>query len=164
MIEIKPVPFGLTEVEAIYGRPDADGDGILDVSWVKENLKIFLLPQPLRLSWKPQVMIGKIQANRLVGPSIIDALDEIIKEVGIAEMRKQTWDYWGGCFEFRRNRNYHKKLSTHSWGIAVDLNPHLCPMGVLEDNQPKVISEAFMKRGFLWVPGDWMHAQACRGY
>jgi hypothetical protein len=164
MIDVVPVPWGIEDIEEKFGKPDKDEDGICDPSWMKENLEVFLLPQPLRLSWNPQRMVGKIQAHRLVGPAICDAFEEIIKEVGIAELRQKKWDYYGGCFEFRRNRRDDRKLSTHCWAISIDLNPHLCLMGMFDDHQPKIISEAFMERGFYWVPGDWMHAQACRGY
>jgi len=158
------IPFGLTEIESKYGRPDHDGDGICDIRWMATNLRIFLLPYPMRISWKPKQFVSKIQAHKLVGDAICDALEEAFKKVTVDLMRNNRWDYWGGCFNFRRNKHDPKKLSTHSWGIAVDLNPHLCPMGNEKDNQPREISEAFMERGFYWVPGDWMHAQACKGY
>ena len=59
-------------------------------------------------------------------------------------------------------------LSTHAWGIAIDLNNHIAGWLDPDGVQPEGIVDAFKKRGFIWG-GDWseqyvdmMHFQACR--
>lgn len=164
MKTISPVPNGLEEILETYGNPDRDDDGVCDPRWMASYLKVFVLPFPLKKSWKVQEFVGKIQLHKDVGEAVLEALEEIFKKVGVKQMRANKWDYWGGGWAWRMNVNAKTKRSTHSWGIAVDLNPHLCPNGEKVNNQPEVIFEAFKKRGFLWVPNDWMHAQACRGF
>lgn len=75
-----------------------------------------------------------------------------------------------GCFAPRPKR-VNGDLSTHSWGVAVDLNADTNPLsldGKLRmDIRPTSIAE-FEKRGFAWGgrfprPDD-MHLQFAAGY
>jgi len=82
-------------------------------------------------------------------------------------LQENDWDRWGGCFNFRLKRGSNE-LSTHAWGIAVDINPHIAPFGGDPDKQPYFIVKAFERRGFEWG-GRWsypdgQHFQACHGY
>jgi len=162
MKSLSILPNGYDEVVRVYGNPDANNDGIPDPIWKIGNLKLFKFPEPMRIAWGKHGFVTYFRAHRLVGDVIVDALDEIFDQVGILEMRAKTWDYWGGCYCFRLNSNAKTpKLSTHSWAIACDINPHLAPNGVKECGQPIPIIRAFKSRGFVWAAGDWMHAQAC---
>ncbi len=163
---IKVVQFAnsLKELKEIYGNPDANGDFILDPGWYMENIRVFNFVQPMRSPWGEHPIITRFTAHKKIGNVIIDAFDEVFRSVGVDEMRARTWDYFAGCWAFRRNVNAPEKLSVHSWGVAIDQNPHLAPNGKEENGQPDVIVKAFEERGFRWVPGDWMHAQACWNY
>jgi hypothetical protein len=75
---------------------------------------------------------------------------------------------FGGCFEYRPQRNG-SKLSSHSWGIAIDLNTATNQQGTQGDMDADVV-EIFRAAGFEWG-GSWqgarrdpMHFQFCRGY
>jgi len=75
---------------------------------------------------------------------------------------------FGGCFSFRPQRT-RTKLSAHSWGIAIDLNPESNAQGTIGDMDSSVI-KIFREAGFEWG-GDWqgktrdpMHFQFCTGY
>jgi len=169
------VPRGYTDIIRIYGIPDRNGDGVLDTSWTKAYLKVFDLPFPLKLSWNPDKLVNRFQANIEVGRVIQDALEEIGNFRGGAYLNQEGYNYWGGCFNFRASKGS-GRLSTHSWGIAVDLNPHLGPWSKDKETQkqPQFIVDAFKNRGFEWG-GDWperynfpyydgMHFQAATNY
>jgi hypothetical protein len=100
--------------------------------------------------------------NKLV--DIISDTFTAIKDEGLADRIKT----YGGCFNFRLKRKG-GKLSTHSWGIAVDLNVETNQMGSAGDMDSSVVS-VFRRFGFKWG-GDWsgmskdpMHFQFCTGY
>jgi hypothetical protein len=150
-----------------YGNPDVNGDGILDADWFKSNIRVFILPWPMALSWDPQTIISRFQAHKLAGDKIIGALSSMLeaadkeaKKVGFksdAEHLGLSWmhslglDRWGGCFNFRLVRGG-SVLSNHAWGTAVDINPDIGRMGNFEDlsTYPRWIVEAFESAGFYW--------------
>jgi hypothetical protein len=75
---------------------------------------------------------------------------------------------FGGCFAFRPQRTG-AKLSTHAWGIALDLNPESNAQGTAGNMNPGIVA-IFKEVGFTWG-GEWqgskrdpMHFQFCTGY
>lgn len=90
----------------------------------------------------------------------------------IAELQRLRLDCrirtYGGCFNFRAKRSG-SKLSTHAWGIAIDLNPETNAMGREGDMAPGIV-KVFESFGFTWG-GRWtgagkdrMHFQFCSGH
>jgi hypothetical protein len=72
----------------------------------------------------------------------------------------------GGTFSWRQIAGTHR-LSPHSWGIAIDLNPRYGSywrgrkaggpeVEKMRDNYPQEIVELFEKHGFIWG-GKWSH-------
>jgi len=165
MITLPQVPVGYDEILKLYGNPDVDHDIILDANWFSTHIRVFDLPFAMRYfvnedSWVP---VRRFQAHFLVGEAMVDALAEVYRVVGLEEMQDREWDRFAGCFNFRANRRS-PRLSTHAWGIAIDLNPHLAPMGQRICGQPQPIKTAFETRGFYCVPSDFQHFQACTGW
>ena len=74
---------------------------------------------------------------------------------------------FGGCFAFRRQRTG-RKLSTHGWGIAIDLNPETNLQGAVRDMDAVVIEIAGpgLSGEAIWrgKTRDPMHFQFCTGY
>ena len=159
---LEVVPNGLHDINDYYGNPDVDDNGELDLGWPGEHLVAFPLPFPMRLSWRPEVSIHAAKMHYKIGNIVVDALAEIVSRVPLEYLQACECDFYGGVFNFRRNRRSNR-LSTHSWGIAIDINPHLGPIGG-PDNQPAFIKEAFTSRGFVTFHDDAMHFQACEGY
>jgi len=172
VIELIEMPYGLSDIIKTYGNPDENGDHVLDPEWHSAETEIFQLPFPMRLAWDKNKEVYRIRAHKLVGAVIVDALQEIRDYRGYHYLVENTLDILGGVYNFRfqHGTDY---LSTHAWGIAIDINTHLGEMGV-KPTMPAFIVEAFKKRGFEWG-GDWpgmnpkwpydgMHFQACEGY
>ena len=75
---------------------------------------------------------------------------------------------YGGGYTWRMKRGQ-AKPSTHSWGIAIDLNARTNAMGSAGDMDPALVA-LFERHGFTWG-GRWsgankdpMHFQYCSGY
>ena len=166
MITLGEVPDGLEAINAVYGCPDKDENFILDPDFFDTKIRVYKLPFPLRLSWKPHILAKYIQCHRDIGEALLDALHEIGQYKGVDWLGDKRYDYYGGCFNFRKKRGL-GDLSIHSWGIAIDLNPHIAPHRK-KSHQPRFIVKAFEDRGFNWG-GNWlvpdgMHFQAVHGY
>jgi hypothetical protein len=161
--ELTP-PNGLQEILAAFGNIHdyIQSDGGLDPRWQTAFLSRAVLPFPLLLSWDHSKTISQFQCHqRLVGK-----FQEIFAQIqarGQPNVRS-----FGGCFAYRAQRTG-TKLSTHSWGIAIDLNPETNLQGSAGDMDAGVI-EIFHAAGFKWG-GAWegkskdpMHFQFCTGY
>ena len=79
------------------------------------------------------------------------------------EQELHTFD---GCFNIRNIRGKNS-LSTHSWGIAVDHDAALNPLGAESKMHPGIV-KCFEGLGFTWG-GNWkrkdaMHFQYAQGY
>jgi hypothetical protein len=161
-----PIPYGLDEIKRVYGDPIVDGQLNVDPLWRERELKPYELPFPLRLSWDEDTLIRRVLAHRRVGDAMMDALDEIGQTHGGAYLDQNKLNHFGGIWNPRMKRGS-EELSTHTWAIAIDLNPHMGRFGK-EPQMPMFIVRAFKKRGFVWG-GDWsypdgMHFQAAAGY
>jgi hypothetical protein len=97
---------------------------------------------------------------------MVDALDEIGEAHGGAYLEREGLNRFGGTFNPRLKRGYNS-LSTHTWGIAIDIAPERGALGE-EPDIPDFIVDAFERRGFVWggrwARPDGMHFQAARGY
>lgn len=160
MIDLEFLPYGQQAIYDYYGDPK-------DKDFRLKHLKTAKLPFLLVLSWQTDRAITSVTLHEKVIDSFIDALEDIKEQVGESKLHELGWDRWGGGY-IVRPKTGSRDLSTHSWGIAVDLNPHLGPYGKPSDGYPKVFRVAFQARGWVWG-GRWqtpdgMHFQAARGY
>lgn len=158
-------PHGLQQIVATFGdiydyiRPGGD----LDPRWQADYLAAMELPFPMTLSWDPSKSVNRMTCHKrmLEGFSAVFGL---VQSNGL-ESRISSF---GGCFSFRQQRTG-VRLSTHSWGIAIDLNPASNPQGS-PGNMDAGLIEIFRGAGFEWG-GDWqgmvqdpMHFQFCSGF
>ena len=63
---------------------------------------------------------------------------------------------FGGCLNIRQTRNG-TGWSTHSWGIAIDLNPTWNKQGEGSFELGEEIAKCFEEEGFIWG-GRWTGA------
>lgn len=168
------VPKGKAGILAFYGQPGT-------------NIVTTALPWPLRLAWDMDVSVGSIRCHRLVVRDLLSIFQAIWsherlavkQQVGfdshttaeydsltLAKIQADGLDLFGGCYVYRNKRGS-KNLSTHAWGIAIDLNPVGNPFGEVGDMPEWVVAE-FESRGWVWG-GRWkkrddQHYQAGGGY
>jgi len=162
--EIAP-PNGLDEIIATFGNIyDYIGqDASMNPDWLAEFMTLQALPFEIPLAWDPAKKVSRIQCHRELGKTFAKVFSELQGENLASKVRT-----YGGCYSFRSKRTS-AKLSTHSWGIAIDLNPDSNTQGTTGDMDENVIA-IFRGHRFKWG-GDWtgrsrdpMHFQFCTGY
>ncbi len=158
-------PHGLDKIIATFGNiyEYIGPDGQLDPRWETNFLARVNLPFPLRLAWDLSQTINQMTCHRRM-TAVYASVFAGIQQSGL-QARVSTF---GGCFAFRPQRTG-SKLSAHSWGIAIDLNPGSNLQGSAGDMDARVV-EIFKNTGFQWG-GEWkgktcdpMHFQFCTGY
>ena len=158
-------PNGLNEIRSTFGDIFAyiGTDHTLDPHWQSEFLDRITLPFPMTLSWDRSRTVNAITCHKLLG-SVFTGVFDGIQSSGL----QSKITSFGGCFSFRPQRTG-TKLSTHAWGIAIDLNPETNEQGTAGNMDPRLIA-TFREAGFKWG-GDWqgrssdpMHFQFCTGY
>ena len=158
-------PCGLAEILKIFGNiyEYVRSDGSLDPRWETDCLTRIELPFAITLSWDHTKTVSQMTCHQKLAEIFISVFTEILNR----GLQPQVASF-GGCFAFRPQRTG-AKLSTHCWGVAIDLNPETNHQGTQGDMDPRII-EIFRDAGFSWG-GDWtekrrdpMHFQFCTGY
>lgn len=160
-----PAPHGMAQIIATFGdiRAYARDDGTADPKWEQQFMARAALPFPIPLDWDTSKSASGIRCHKLVAP----LLEAVFTEVVQRGLRKAVKTYGGG-YTWRMKRGQ-AKPSTHSWGIAIDLNARTNAMGTAGDMDPALVA-LFEGYGFVWG-GRWsgsnkdpMHFQYCSGY
>lgn len=149
---IENPPCGLDEIYHVFGDCD-------DPDFEEENIVPFKLPYPLQYDGK---QVTKSRCHRLAVENFQGALQRIMDQ----GLKKYVLNY-GGIY-VKRNMRGRPYPSTHSWGIAIDIEPQKFPLGSKEKMIPSVV-EIFHDFGFVYG-GDFrsrkdpMHFQLCTNY
>lgn len=131
-------------------EPREDGTIVPERAWVRRNIATQSVP-----------ILGRVTCNRLMFRQLTGALQEIEKLGLASKIDVADFHYQGGCYVPRFiDRNPHRSLSRHAWGLAVDINVDTNPEGGASTQDPAVVA-AFERWGFRWGgrwnPPDPMH-------
>ena len=142
-----------------YGTPNETGNGYL--------VKI-QLPYPMRLAWDTDTVVNTMMCHKLVADKFLNVFNELLTVYGYEKIKELGIDLFGGCFNYRKMRGGNS-WSTHSWGIAIDLDP---ARNLLKETSKtarfarpeyKSMIDIFYKHGFESLGKeknyDWMHFQ-----
>ena len=147
------------QIIAKYGNPNETGAGYLTV---------INLPYPMRLAWDLEVTVTRMSCHKLVADKFKAIFNDLLEHYGYNEIKRLGIDLFGGCFNYRRMRGG-TAWSTHSWAIAIDLDPARNKLRETSRTarfarpEYKPMIAIFEKHGFenLGVKKnyDWMHFQ-----
>jgi hypothetical protein len=163
-LKLQP-PIGLGGIVREFGDIGSfvQADGCLDPRWESQSLAMVTSPFALVLAWDHSKMVSAFRCHKRLRGIFAQVFGHIIA-AGLASKVRS----FGGCFMYRPQRTG-AKVSTHSWGIAIDLNPETNGLGSVGDMDPGVV-RVFRDAGFEWG-GEWagrgrdpMHFQYCRSY
>lgn len=147
------IPNGLDEIIHTFGSID-------DKDFERDNIVMFDLPYPLLYG---EQTVHRSRCHRLV----VDNFRQAFIEIAHAGLENEAKRY-GGIYNQRSIRGRSSHPSTHSWGIAIDLEPAKYPLGST-DRFPVAIVDIFKRAGFFYG-GDFrsrldpMHFQLCTAY
>jgi hypothetical protein len=133
------------------------------IRWQADHLASVALPFSIPLARDLAKTVNRMQCHRRV----VEVFASVFAQVKSSGLESQVSSF-GGCFAFRQQRTG-ARLSTHCWGIAIDLNPASNAQGMAGDMNAGLV-DIFRGAGFEWG-GDWpgkirdgMHFQFCSGY
>ena len=133
-----------------------------------ENQILLPLPFPMRLAWETESIVKRISCNEKVAEPLKRIFTAVLNHYGLEEIKRLRLDLFGGCLNVRKMRGGNA-WSTHSWGIAVDIDPdnNQLKWGKDKATLAKAEYEAFWKivegEGAISLGRaknyDWMHFQ-----
>lgn len=101
------------QLTAKFGEANPTGKGYL----------VYIdLPYPMRIAWQRQTKIKRFQCHKLMAQALLNVFNGLLAHYGYDRLVELGIDLYGGCFNYREMRGG-TELSTHSWGISLDLDP-----------------------------------------
>lgn len=129
------------------------------------------LPFEMKLDWDREKTITRFSCHELVADSLEKIFNKINSAYSPHSINAYGFNIFGGCYNYRKMRGG-SKLSTHSWGIAVDIDPSRNKLRWGSDKAflAKDVCDEYWRiwHSENWVSlghefdYDWMHVQAAR--
>jgi hypothetical protein len=127
------------------------------------------VPWRMVLAWDPAEVITSFSCHELVAPSAQRAFDRIAAIYSPAQIEDLGLHLFGGCYNHRPKRGG-SSLSTHAYGIAIDLDPERNRLNWGKDRARLAQRDAVPFWDVWAAEGwtslgrtrdfDWMHVQA----
>lgn len=147
-----------SQMEAFYGKPGT-------------NLVRMKTPYKCRIAWDKEKSIEAFMIHKLCAPTAQEAMEEALEHYGYDGLVELGLDLFGGCYNERAMKGG-TRLSTHSWGAAIDWDPERNQLrwgsdrAVMDNADRRPFLDAWERRGWVSLGRarnfDWMHLQACR--
>ena len=138
----------------LYGVPNP----IDNSKFEHNNVVLWDIPDSINKAIK--TLPNRLYCNKLLTPYLEKAFNTVILK-GITEQIK-TWD---GCYNPRLIRGSKTQWSTHSFGLAIDINAAWNRLGQTP-TMSKELVECFTQNGFIWGGSfsrkDGMHFELCK--
>lgn len=162
-------PRGREGIENIFGNP-ANGDGTLNEAWEGENIRKVPPPDGWQLYYQTDsgpVPVSGVRMHRLLEDSFVAVLDDVWRHAktqlgGSAtveqireSLHRSRLDQHGGGFSFRRITDG-RRLSLHSYGIAIDWDPEHNPR---KDPMVNTLPEWWYE---IWANHGWSDGRSFR--
>lgn len=147
-----------------FGDPRGS-NGQVNRKWFAENIVKWVPPYPLFYSDGKRTPLRTLYLHKKVVGVYTAAFTEVSKTFTPAEIKENHLDISAGTYNYRPMRNG-TRLSVHSWGIAIDMDPARNPFpstwreGMLNHEFADILE----KHGLWWRgrkgDNDPMHFQA----
>lgn len=153
---------GTNTLNEFYGTASPTGNYLEWFSFPVANVRLYSR-KGASLSDRTGNGLDDHRCHSKVRNQLEAALSAVYQALGKAQFEKEGWHIYGGCFNYRKKRGG-SSLSTHSWGIAIDINPEENPFHGTDTTFSSKAIDIMEEHGFLsggraWGK-DWMHFQA----
>ncbi len=164
-MDVKKIPSGRAAVNEAYEVPGDENS-----EWYKRNIMTLRLPYALYYEGAsgPQA-VKTCKFHRKAAPNLLAALLGVwlharaeVKKVHGYELKTAEYDVltskwlkdrnlldYNGTYVYRKIRGG-RSLSTHAYGIAIDLDASGNPLGSAKTSFPAWFIKCFEDQGFLW--------------
>lgn len=125
---------------------------IVDGKWPAESRCMTVINVPMELH--AAMGVTHIYCNEDMSIALSKALDNIVARELIDCVKS-----YGGCWDVRKSRS-DDRLSVHSYGLAIDLNPETNKLGTVGDMDPRLVAcfeDCDFEWGGRWKNPDPMH-------
>ena len=158
----------IADLVAFYGDPRG-ANGQANPKWEAENLVAWAPPYPMFYSDGKRTPMLHLRVHRKCRDTFDEAFKEALAQLGHDYIVEHRLDITGGSYCFRLERGG-SRLSVHSFGCAIDMDPGHNPFprkwadgkGMLDIRFATIL----IKHGFCWRGADGdidpMHMQLCR--
>jgi hypothetical protein len=153
-------------MNAFYGDPRGGDNG--NPGWVGRNIVLWEPPYPMFYSDGKHTHLPHIRVHLKCVQTFTDAFKDVLNHFGPDAIKAKRLDITGGVFCYRLERGG-SKLSVHSWGCAIDMDPGHNPFPSKWKPKSGMIDPDFAAilqgHGFTWRgaagDNDPMHFQLC---
>jgi hypothetical protein len=160
------------DLEAFFSKHLIGADGRPTAAWQSANLTKITPAYPLTLAFPPGTQVTKVLCHKKVADSLKRIFEEILQHYGsIDDVKRARMHLFAGVYNFRRIGSSNR-LSTHAWGVGIDIDSAKNPQGKPHDESkgmmPMAVVRIFEAEGWKWggrFSGsrvDCMHFQATR--
>ena len=146
-----PLQSDLAAVHALFGNPDANGDGAPDPSWAAAHLTTIVPPYAMNYAGQP---VRAITCNKAIAAPLLASLQGILAHYKTqAAIEAVGLHNYSGCYNFRSKR-LGTSLSQHAYGAAIDLDAAQNAQRGKTHRMPAEVVAIFKANSATWG-GDW---------
>jgi hypothetical protein len=159
-------------LNAFYGDPRGP-NGAESPTWAARNLTLWIPPYPMFYSDEDRTPLHRLRVHKKCIAAFDAAFKDVLGALGHEYIKVHRLDVSGGTFCYRVQRGG-SRLSVHSWGCAIDLDPAHNPFPSTHGPMDLKFVEILNRHGFWWrgsktglaagtgTDTDFMHFQLCR--
>ena len=152
-------------LNAFFGDPRG-ANGQVSKKWYAENMVKWVPPYPMFYSDGAHTPFKSFMIHKKTYNAFDSGFKEVLDVMGLDKIKALHLNISGGIFCYRLQRGG-TRLSVHSWGVAIDMDPANNPFpkkwkkGMIDPQ----FCEILEKHGFWWRgengDTDPMHFQCC---
>lgn len=111
----------VSSLNAFYGDPRGP-NGQASAAWESSNLVLWTPPYPMFYSDGKMTPLKHLRVHKKCLDTFDAAFKEVLNHFGIDAIKAKRLNISGGTYCYRLERGG-SRLSVHSWGCAIDMDP-----------------------------------------